>query len=141
VLILKRFAVYEEAAAGVEVNCVGVPLLDGSRSGWGGLQEVGGAEGLGQPMERVGLREWDRSRRWSMREIVRRGVGLEMERGKRKEQIPRCARNDNSRGFRRAELRVEAGSMAGRRRAVAEVGGIRTVGVGGRAGRGNRGCL
>jgi hypothetical protein len=112
-------------------------------------------------MERSGLREWDGSRWWSMREIVRRGVTLERGRRKGKKQVPRYARNDNSRAFRWVVRRVEEGSMAWRRRvaglasvagrgwvvglgfvagrAVTEVGGIRTVGVGGRAGRGSCG--
>ncbi len=50
-LILKGFAVAEEAAAGVEVDCARVPLLDRSRSGWDGLRGVDG------------LRSW--RNRWS----------------------------------------------------------------------------
>ena len=179
------------------------------------------AEGLTRPTERIALREWDESCRWSMRgdsgEILRyaqddrrgervkrvfvesplmseMGQGLELERlvlglasgsalglvvdlgphpsedepgpaerirrsweatkcaamgpvvgrGKRRKQVPRCARNDN------LQVRFEAGSMGGRRRVVGpqsaagraevgiEVGVIRAVRV--RAGRGSRGC-
>ncbi len=71
-------------------------------------------------------------------------MGPVVGRGKRRKQVPRCARNDNLR------VRVEAGSVEGRRRVVgpqsaagrAEVGieggVIRAVRV--RAGRGSRDC-
>src|SRR5713226_10705876 len=67
---------------------------------------------LTQRTERVGGREWDEILRFAQddrrgkrvrcewRALVGRGLKLEMV--IRKKQIPRCARNDNSRGFRRA---------------------------------------
>ncbi len=104
-------------------------------------------------MERSGLREGGGSRWWLMREFVRRGVTLERGRRKGKKQVPRYARNDNSRAFRRVVVRrVEEGSMAWRRRVagLASVAGraeadVVVVGVVGgrirvRAGRGSRGC-
>ena len=69
-------------------------------------------EGPVKPTERVGGREWDEILRFAQddrrgkrvrcewRALVGRGLKLEMV--IRKKQIPRCARNDNSRGFRRA---------------------------------------
>ena len=166
---------------------------------------------VARPTERIGLREGDEILRYAQddrrgervkREFVGFGVKLRRERGKRKKQVPRFARNDNSpefrharndnaRGFRRAWRWVglvghaewparsrsedrpvhaerirrswEAGKcvavgpvvrlgrvvgrfVAGRAEfgvevgAGVEVGVIRAVRVGGRAGRGSRGC-
>jgi hypothetical protein len=44
-LILKGFAVYEEAVVVVEVECAGVPIWGRLRSGWGGLRWVVGLSG------------------------------------------------------------------------------------------------
>ena len=66
---------------------------------------------------------------------------------RRKKQVPRCARNDNSRAFGRAVRPLVGLGMAGR----GEVGVMRilrererwwrVVRVWGRARRGSRGCL
>ena len=66
------------------------------------------AERLTQGTGRIGLRGraggWRWWRDWIervKRVFVGHGVKLEMGRGKRKKQVPRCARNDNLRVFRR----------------------------------------
>ncbi len=67
------------------------------------------------------------------RVFVGLGLKLEMGRGKGEKQVPRCARNDNLRIFRRvAEVWLWA---AGRRRVVGAAGRRRVVGLGLVAGR------
>ncbi len=100
------------------------------------------------PAERI-RRSWEAVKCAAMGPVVGRGEVASGERrvtSGRKKQIPRYARNDN------LQVRVEAGSMAGPRRVVGlqsaagraevgvEVGVIRAVRVGGRAGRGTRSC-
>jgi hypothetical protein len=100
---LNGFAVYEEAAVVVEVDYIGV-LLGGRlgnswRNRW---SRVGRGSGMS-------LTGW--AVRREERVCVGRGLGLEMERGRRKKQIPLFARNDNAQEFRPAVRRVEAEAM------------------------------
>jgi hypothetical protein len=118
VLILKEFAVWGDDAVPVEPG--GAPVwLEWVDSF--DLAQGKRAEELGQQPGRVGLREWeeilrsadssgapkvrsaqgDRRGRRVKRRFVGRGRRLEMVRKKRRKQIPRYARNDNSRGVRR----------------------------------------
>ena len=79
---------------------------------WVGQSVVGcRGERVARPTERIGLREGDEILRYAQddrrgervkREFVGCGLKLRRERGKRKKQVPRFARNDNSRGFRHA---------------------------------------
>ena len=98
-------------------------------------------------VDRLGLRGWVEMLRCAQDD--RRGVGGPVE--ARKKQIPRCARNDNSRAFRRAERRVEvgvirlAGSMENRRRVAEEAyrsedRPLHVVRVEARAGSGSCSC-
>jgi hypothetical protein len=76
-------------------------------------QSVAGYRGerVARPTERIGLREGDEILRYAQddrrrervkREFVGCGLKLRRERGKRKKQVPRFARNDNSPEFRLA---------------------------------------
>jgi len=84
-------------------------------------------------------RSWEARKCGAMVPVVGRWVKLGMGRGKRKKQIPRYARNDNSRALRWV---VGLGFVVGR--VGVEVGVIRAgrgrARVWGRAGSGSCGC-